>query len=178
MTEFANVGAHGVLSDAGTLTIKRLLPGPIERIWAYLTEDERRRRWLAAGHMDLTVDAPFEFVWRNDELSGKAAVRPPGFSDEERMRSRIVEVDPPRKLTIAWADTGGVTFELEPKGDKVLLTVIHRRALDRAVQLGVAAGWHMHLDILAARLAGTVCEPFWTGWTRLKNEYERRFFPG
>jgi hypothetical protein len=40
--------------------------------------------------------------------------------------------------------------------------------------LMVGAGWHMHLDILAARLRGTKTEPFWDGWLRLKDEYGRR----
>jgi hypothetical protein len=38
----------------------------------------------------------------------------------------------------------------------------------------VGAGWHMHLDILVARMRGGEPEPFWGGWSRLKNEYERR----
>lgn len=174
MTEFASPGAYGVLSETGTLTIERLLPGPIERIWAYLTESDLRRLWLAAGHMELKIDAPVEFVWRNDELSNQASQRPPGFSDEHRMQSRITELDPPTKLAITWGDTGGVTFELTPKGDQVLLTVIHRRVLDRATLLNVAAGWHMHLDILSARATGAAPVPFWNGWTRLRHDYDRR----
>ena len=55
---------HGVLAAPGTLTIRRLLPGPIERVWAYLTDGELRRKWLAAGQMELMAGAPFELVWR------------------------------------------------------------------------------------------------------------------
>ena len=56
----------------------------------------------------------------------------------------------------------------------MLLTLIHRRVPDRATLLNVSAGWHMHLDILAARAAGREPEPFWDGWSRLKKEYDRR----
>ena len=35
------------------------------------------------------------------------------------MKSEITEYDPPRKLSFTWGSTGGVTFELEPRGDKV-----------------------------------------------------------
>ena len=69
MTELATLDAYGVLTEPATLTIQRLLPGPIERVWAYLTESERRRQLLAAGQMEMKVGAPFELVWRNDELS-------------------------------------------------------------------------------------------------------------
>src|SRR5271166_2608641 len=69
MNERATLEAHGVLTEPATLKIQRLLPGPIERIWAYLTESDLRRRWLAAGEMEMKVGAPFEFVWRNNELT-------------------------------------------------------------------------------------------------------------
>ena len=40
--------------------------------------------------------------------------------------------------------------------------------------LKVGAGWHMHLDILVARMKGKEPEPFWDGWTRLHKEYDLR----
>ena len=174
MNQHAKPGAYGELIKPATLKIQRLLPGPIERIWAYLTQGELRRQWLAAGEMELQVGAPFEFVWRNDELTNPPGERPPGFSDEHRMQSRITEVDPPRKLAFTWGNSGDVSFELEPQGNDVLLTVIHRRLPDRPTLLGVGAGWHMHLDVLVARATGTAPGPFWDGWRRLRQAYDRR----
>jgi uncharacterized protein YndB with AHSA1/START domain len=174
MTDFTTLDAYGVLTEPATLKIQRLLPGPIERIWAYLTESELRRKWLAAGPMEMKVGGPVELVWRNDELTNPPGQRPPGFSDEHRMQSRITVFDPPRRLAIAWSGSGDVSFELAPKGDEVLLTVIHRRLPDRATLLKVSAGWHMHLDVLAARASGKEPAPFWPGWSRLKEEYDRR----
>ena len=90
------------------------------------------------------------------------------------MQSRITELDPPRKLSIAWSTTGDVTFELEPKGKGVLLTIIHRRFPDRATLLKHMAGWHMHLDVLAARASGEEPSPFWDGWSGLMKDYDVR----
>ena len=90
------------------------------------------------------------------------------------MKSRITALDPPRKLAIAWQGSGDVSFELEPKGDQVLLTVTHRRLPDRATLLKVAAGWHMHLDVLVARANDREPASFWDGWARLRDEYDRR----
>lgn len=174
MNELATLDAYGVLTEPGTLKIQRLLPGPIERVWAYLTESDLRRQWLAAGEMEMKVGAPVELVWRNDELTNPFGERPSGFPDEHRMQSRITELDPPRRLAIAWEGSGDVSFELDPKGNEVLLTVIHRRLPDRATTLMVGAGWHMHLDILVARATGKQAEPFWDGWGRLQKEYDRR----
>ena len=90
------------------------------------------------------------------------------------MASEITELDPPYRLSISWGSTGGVTFELEPVGDMVRFTVTHRRIPDRSTMLNIGAGWHAHLDILAARLAGEKPEPFWGRWASLKAEYDRR----
>ena len=174
MTGTRNSDAYGVLIEPATLKIQRLLPGPIERIWAYLTESELRRKWLAAGVMEVKVGAQFELVWRNDELTDPPGQRPPGFGTERRMQSRIIELDPLRKLVFAWEGSGDVSFELEPKGNEVLLTVIHRRLPNRATLLGVGAGWHMHLDVLVARVTGKQPAPFWDGLSHLRQEYDRR----
>jgi len=174
MTDLAPPDAYGALTEPATVKIQRLLPGPIERVWAYLTESELRRQWLAAGRMEMKVGAPFELVWRNDELTNPPGERPPGFNVEHRMQSRITELDPPRKIAFAWEGSGDVSFELEPKGAQVLLTVIHRRLPDRRTLLGVSAGWHAHLDVLVARARGEQPAPFWDGMSRLRKEYDRR----
>jgi len=121
-----------------------------------------------AGQMEMKVGAPFEFVWRNHQLNDPPSARPADFPEEHRMQSRITELDPPRKLSIAWNNSGDVTFELEPKGEGVLL---HRDPSPSARPLDHAQGqrrWHMHLDILVARVMGTSRRPFWEGWSRLQ----------
>src|SRR6476659_2099785 len=93
---------------------------------AYLTESDQRRKWLAAGKMEMKVGTPFEFVWRNNELTDPPGERPAGFGEEHRMQGRITELDPPHKISFTWDNTGDVSFELEARGEKVLLTVTHR----------------------------------------------------
>ena len=173
MTDFDTLDAYGALTEPTTLRIRRLLPGPIERCWTYLTKSELRRQWLASGEMEMTVGAPVELVWRNDEISNPPGQRPEGFAAEHRMQSRITELDPPHKISFTWNDTGDVSFELAPQGDKVLLTVIHRRLPSRAYMLRVGPGWHSHLDILVACATGAKPAPFWDGWLRLQKEYDR-----
>ncbi len=174
MTDLTTLDAYGTLTEPATLTIQRLLPGPIERVWSYLTESNLRRQWLASGDMEMKVGSTFELVWRNDELTSPPGKKPPGFEEDHRMTCRITELHPPRKLAITWGSTGGVSFTLEPQGREVLLTLVHHRVPDRSVLLNVSAGWHAHLDILVARVTDEEPEPFWDGWSRLKAEYERR----
>lgn len=164
----------GALTAPATLMLQRTLPGPIERVWSYLTDSALRQQWLAAGVMDPQPGASFELVWRNDELSTSPAERPSGFPAESRATCEVTEVVPQRKLGFHWPGVGDVTFELRPVGDEVMLTVTHRQLADRAMMVMVGAGWHMHCDILAARLAGLSAPSFWSGWVRLRGEYERR----
>jgi len=166
--------AFGELIEPTTLKIQRRLPGPIERVWAFLTDGELRRKWLAAGQMEMKAGTPFEFVWRNDELSGTPGKRPAGFAEEHRMQSRIVEIEAPHHIVFTWANSGNVTIDLEPKGNEVLLTLTHRRLPDRPTLLRVAAGWHSHLDMLVARASDKQLTDFWDNWLRLHAEYDKR----
>lgn len=165
---------YGVLTEPGTLTIRRILPGPADRIWAYLTESNLRRQWMASGVMDMRIGAQFELTWNNNELTDPPGRPPEGFDGKHHMESEITELDPPRKLAFSWGSTGGVTFELEPRGEEVLLTVTHRRIADPTMRLNISAGWHAHLDVLAARVEGSEPKPFWDHWAALKTEYATR----
>jgi uncharacterized protein YndB with AHSA1/START domain len=175
MTDLATLDAYGVLTEPSTLTIKRRLPGPVERIWAYLTDSDLRRKWLASGVMGSQPGASFTLTWRNDDLMDQPGHRPDGFSAEHSMESRILTFDPPRRLAYTFGQSGEVTFDLEPVGKDVLLTLVHRRLPEGAMRLKIAAGWHTHLDVLAARAAAREPGfPFWDHWASLKDDYARR----
>lgn len=175
MTETAVLSAYGELIDPVSLRIERMLPGPIERIWSYLTDSDLRAQWLARGDMDLNPGGKVEFVWRNGELSGRPEERPEGVSEEGRMTCEILRAEPSRLLVFGWGSSGSeVTFELEPQGPEVKLTVTHRRLPDRANLLGVSAGWHAHLEFLVARLNGREPPLFWKTCAELKTAYDQR----
>ena len=176
MTELATLDAYGVLIEPATLKIQRLLPGPIERVWAYLTESELRRQWLAAGEMEMKVGAPFELVWRNDELTDPPGERPAGFArgapdaePDHRARSA-----PQARHHLGQAAATSPS-SWSRGATRCCSPLIHRRLPDRATLLKVGPGWHMHLDILVARVTGKEPEPFWDGWSRLQKDYEQRW---
>lgn len=168
-------GAFGALVEPTTLQIERLLPGPIDRVWDYLTNADLRRKWLAAGDMELKAGGAFELIWRNDELTTPPGKRPDEFGEEHRMTGRILACDPPHKLAYTWGSSGDVTLFLEEKGADVLLTITHRLLPNRDMLLKVSAGWHAHLDLLVATLTGKTTVLFWDEWASLKALYTRRF---
>lgn len=62
MSALMHATPYGRLVEPATLKIERELPGPIERVWAYLTDSSLRRQWLASGDMSLQAGSTFEFV--------------------------------------------------------------------------------------------------------------------
>ena len=40
---------YGERIDETTVRFERLLPGPIERVWQYLTDGDKRAKWLCGG---------------------------------------------------------------------------------------------------------------------------------
>ncbi|PYA94755.1 SRPBCC family protein [Serratia marcescens] len=173
---------YGMIIEPGTLRIQRLLPGPIERVWAYLTESDKRATWLAAGAMTLENGAPLELEFRNSDLAGEHEPPPAKYKQHGGCvsnRGHIPCLFPPRLLSFTWAEQdqgrpSEVTFELTEQGSAVLLTVTHRRLANRDEMLSVAGGWHTHLDILLDRLHDRAPQPFWSTHARLEEEYRAR----
>ena len=64
--------ARSTLIKPSTIRLERLLPGPVERVWAYLTESKQRATWLAAGEFDLRLGGKVELIFDNDRLSDDA----------------------------------------------------------------------------------------------------------
>ena len=155
-----------------TLLIKRWLPGKVDRVWDYLTDSALRRKWLAAGDMLPEPGSPFTLTWRNNDLS-PGAPAPDGKSGEHSMNSEIVTWDRPHKLEFTWGE-GTVTFELEQQGEKTLLTLTHTGITTRAGKVGISTGWHAHLDLLVADIAGTERGSFWANFEALNQIYEAR----
>lgn len=169
---------HGRPIGPGTLRIERLLPGPPERIWAYLTESGKRALWLAGGPMDAEAGGRVELRFRHADLS--AEKDPPARYGEYReghaVSGTLLRCEPMRVLSYSWGDgaeDSRVTFELVPQGAEVLLIVTHERLRSRDGMASVAAGWHVHLGILLDRLEEREPRGFWSAHGRLEAEYAR-----
>ena len=171
---------YGAVTEPGTVRLERVLPGPIERVWAYLTEPEKRGKWLASGAMELRVGGRVELKFNHSELSAEKTP-PDEYKNYESCtfrNGRVTRCEPPKLLSYTWGDEPGenseVTFELSARGKDTLLIVTHRRLRDRGEMVGVASGWHSHLGILEDQLNGREPRPFWTSILKTKAEYEKR----
>jgi len=171
--------SYGELVNPDTIRFERLLPGPIDRVWAYLTESDKRAQWLASGEMETRAGGSVNLHFDHDVLSKEKASAPKGYEGAcgSNSKHQVTLWDPPRSLGLTWGSTDGpseVTFELTPQQDKVRLVLTHRRLVSRPTRLGVASGWHTHLTVLEDRLSGREPEAFWKTFAALNADYDKR----
>ncbi len=155
----------------------RLLPGPIERIWEYLVDPEKRARWFAGGPMEPRKGGKVELFFQHKNISPDEEP-PEQFKQTHEngfhMPGTILRWEPPHVLSYTFDEDSDVTFELTLAGDQVQLVLTHRsRGPDLPYISGYASGWHTHLSLLLALLEGTPRPPFWSMHQRLKAEYEK-----
>lgn len=165
----------GIVTEAGAVRFERLLPGPIERVWAYLTDSEKRGRWLASGEMELAVGGRAELKLNRADLSAEKT--PPDrykkFAGARSFSCRVTRCECPHLLSFTWGEEWGeITFELTSRGKDVHLVPTHRRLTDRTAMLDFASGWHTHLGCLADQLEGCIPRGFWSTHTQVNAEYE------
>jgi uncharacterized protein YndB with AHSA1/START domain len=142
-----------------TLQLVRFLPGPIERVWAYLTDPTLLAKWFSDGVVAGAVGGEVEF-----------SIGATG---------RVIAYDPPRLLEYTWneeeASVGPVVgalvrWELVEEGDRVRLTLTHSRLPENEL-LAHGAGWHTFLLRLSACIDGREPEPIGELIARYKVEY-------
>jgi uncharacterized protein YndB with AHSA1/START domain len=173
------IGEYGTSPEAGTVRLERMLPGPIERVWAYLTESDKRGKWFASGPMELRTGGKLEFHFHNSKLAPDGEPTPERFKQYEGMTSngRVTGCEPPHLLRFTWSDEPGdeseVTFELSRRDQEVLMVLTHRRLANRKEMVSVASGWHVHVGVLIDQLKGHEPQPFWSKIERLEAEYDK-----
>ena len=171
---------YGVVTEHGTVRLERVLKGPIEQVWEYLTDSDKRGTWLAEGSMDLRPGDPVALKFNHANLSSEKTVPDPYRArDGKTLTGTITGCEPPRLLSFTWDDDEGanseVKFELTPQSDgNVLLAVTHSHLPNHQAIVTAASGWGAHLGILEDTLNGVEPRPFWTTHAAMEREHRAR----
>lgn len=165
--------------ESGAVRFERLLPGPIDRVWRYLAEPEKRARWFCGGETEAAVGGRIDLFFRHSLITDEP---PP-----ERYRAMnetghlspatITAWEPPHRLGFLWSGMGDseVTFELSEVGERVRLVLTHRRLPTKSDMANVSSGWHLHLDLLEDELESRPHRGFWSRQAPLLADYEARY---
>jgi uncharacterized protein YndB with AHSA1/START domain len=177
-----HMSEYGTLIGKNTVRFERLLTGPIERVWEYLTDPELRGKWFAVGPLEQRVGGAMELRFDNSNLAGKYEEPPEHLKQHAGKHSSqhiVTRCEPPHFLSFTWGagingEPSAVDIVLTPRGDKVLLELTHSRLGTRSAAVSVSGGWHAHLGLLAEILANEEPTPFWRAFDGLKEHYEKQ----
>ena len=141
-----------------TIRLERLLDGPPETVWRYLTQANLRSQWFMGG-TDATPGGEFDLLVDHDNLSDDADVPYPESYAEFKgttWTEKVIRFDPPRLLetTFQAGKNGTVTYELFPEDAKTRLVVTHSGIVSPVGAQDFGSGWNSHLTVLEERLAG------------------------
>src|SRR5262245_61628380 len=92
-----NDAAYGVVVEPGTVRFERLVPGPVERVWSYLIDDDKRSQWFAFGSMEPRVGGRLELRFDHMKLTQRQVPPPERFKDigVPVGMERITRIEPP-----------------------------------------------------------------------------------
>jgi uncharacterized protein YndB with AHSA1/START domain len=139
----------GRMGTAAMVRFERMLPGPIERVWEFLTDTARLPGWFGDGTIEPRAGGAVHLM-------------------NGHVRGVVTQWDPPRRLAYTWNvfnpgedksdyPESYLTIALESLGGEVLLTLTHLPVLERFEKQN-AMGWHTYLDMLGAAIRGEAVE--------------------
>lgn len=145
----------------GVVRLERRLTATPEEIWPLLVDPEEVSTWLAALAIEPRVGGTYTLSFENT-----AAVS----------RGHITAFEPPTLLEYRWHEGAEleslVRFELRAADAGATDLVLTHTLLRGAADLHeYAAGWHAHLDLLVARLAGRAADWDWIRFNDLMSAY-------
>lgn len=165
----------GTIVDRQTVEFERLLEGPIERVWRFITERQFLATWLGDGDL-LELNGEFVLNVEGPDLPHSTGAKIVGV---------VTKFDPPHAIAFTWnhlapgaaapsIPESHVSIELLEAGGKVSLKLRHSR-IDPGFTSRLGTGWHAFLDALQGRLLGQPIAPAASTFPALLPEYERRF---
>ena len=153
-------------TKAATFVYVTYIEATAEKVWRALVDGEMTRRyWLHDNVSDWKPGSRWEH--RRADRSGAVDIV-----------GQVLESDPPRRLVLTWARLfeaddetaySRVTFDIEPQGTVVCLTVTHEgMEADSESYKGNSAGWPKVLSNLKTLLeTGRTLDIDWSGLKKL-----------
>jgi uncharacterized protein YndB with AHSA1/START domain len=152
----------GALRPDG-VRFERLYDATPEELWAAITDPEQIQGWLAhVARIDLEAGGQVELEMEAD--------------GSDVVRGRIRELRHERVLEYDWGSPevpdSVLRLEIVPRETGGTVLVLEHSVLTREWLADYGAGWHTHLDSLAAHIAGRPVE-FWDRFHELRPQYEQ-----
>ncbi|WP_140986725.1 SRPBCC family protein [Asticcacaulis tiandongensis] len=183
MTDKSQNTDYGKVYENGMLVFERLLPGPLEKVWAYIVDGDKRARWFSSGNIPSQAGQYFTMTFNHTQLSGEVA--PERFSVMREPVSfdvKLLSIDAPHQVSFTWPEgdeasedeIATVTITLTPQDDKVLLRLTQTNPrIRRDLIIDYLGGWHSHLGIFEDVANNRPPRPFWTTHAAIEAHYQQ-----
>lgn len=162
-----------------TFRLERTLNAPVERVWSYFVDADKRSRWFNAGDDLKAKGQSFTMLFGHHRITNE---KPPARwaqmeTGEFPMDGEVLAFEPPHLLAITWAESNGhrsqVRFEFSAEGERTRLVLTHTRIGTPANVKDFAGGWTAHLETLASLLDGKPTNHFWADVLAAHEAYEQ-----
>jgi uncharacterized protein YndB with AHSA1/START domain len=160
----ANTRITGTLRSVagkGVVRMEGRYDTDIDDLWSALTDPRRLARWIAEVEGDLRLGGAFRAT----------------FTSGWEGPGRVDVCEPPRRLLVTMTpgheDETVIEADLAADGDQTRL-VIEERGLPLAEVAAHGAGWQVHVEDLAAHLAGHERADWRTRWIELTPSYREQ----
>jgi len=169
---------YGHVTAPDTFTLERRLKAPIDRVWAYFVDGEKRSRWFTGGDTLTANGQAFALLFAHRNITNE---KPPARwaqmeTGEFPMTGRVLAFEPPRLLAITWGDgeehVSEVRFEFSAHGEETLLKLTHMRIDTLEHTRDFAGGWTAHIETLSEVLEGRQANRFWADVAAAHAHYE------
>lgn len=173
---------YGHIQEDGSLKFVRNFSAPINTVWSWIVEGDKRGKWLSGGDTATHVGQKMMFEFNHHDLTPHDDPFPEKYKEIEDGVSYEVEVkefDEPHRILWFWPDPDGwdtmVDIKLTEADGQVTLTLVQSGPINQEHLKGSSAGWHAHLDIMVDKVGGQEpSTPFWPRHEELFNEYADR----
>jgi uncharacterized protein YndB with AHSA1/START domain len=156
------VGSLRTMDGKAVVHMEDVFDTDASDLWSALTDPHRLARWIAH------VDGDFR-------LGGAFRAR---FTSGWEGPGRVDVCEPPRRLLVTLCpgqdDQTVIEAEIFPDGDHQARLVLEERGLPLNEAAVHGAGWQVHVEDLAAHLAGRPTADWRTRWTELTPTYRER----
>ena len=100
--------AYGKLVNPQTVVFERLLPGPIERVFAFLFEEDKRKLWFTTGAIPTTPGEKFQMTWKHSTYSPNKSVAPDSMKEMDEKghtaTNTLLVYEPPYRLVFTFGE--------------------------------------------------------------------------
>ena len=143
------------MSETHSLTVERVIPGPIEEVFDAWLDPVSMKQWMKPGPMTLS-EATVDPV-----VGGKYALTFAGEGQVIPHEGEYREITRPHRLVFTWKSAGTgdtvVTIAFAKVADrKTKLTLTHERFVSEAVRDGHRSGWGGILEKLEQTMEARV----------------------